>query len=260
MALLGYNGGLRGKPRTPSTSNASGIWDLDEQKIAASAGIWPSAGGDPYWANVSLLLRMDGSNGSTTFTDSSSNAFAITASGDAQISTIDPRFGTGSLTLDGNGDYLSTPADSAFAFGTGDYTVECWVYVNSGNGNNGLFTFGAENAGLCVAIVSGSWCMGFAGVSSGGSAGVMGNVGTTGTWQHLAVTRSGTYARMFIDGVQLGDVFGSSTDLYSNQLRIGYYYNNAYAINARVDEFRVTKGIARYTSNFTPPTAPFPNF
>ncbi|MFN9915406.1 MAG: LamG-like jellyroll fold domain-containing protein, partial [Pirellulaceae bacterium] len=160
---------------------------------------------------------------STTFTDSSSNAFAITSSGDAQISTTGPRFGTGSLTLDGNGDYLSTPADSAFAFGTGDYTVECWVYVNSGNGNNGLFTFGAENAGLCVAIVSGSWCMGFAGVSSGGSASVMGNVGTTGTWQHLAVTRSGTYARMFIDGVQLGDVFGSSTDLYSNQLRIGYY-------------------------------------
>lgn len=52
MALLGYNGGLRGKPRIPSTSNASGIWDLDEQKIAASAGIWPSAGGDPYWASV----------------------------------------------------------------------------------------------------------------------------------------------------------------------------------------------------------------
>lgn len=240
--------------RTSIDSNQrTGFYSPKRSRVVGSRSVG-GAGGDPYFANVSLLLHMDGSNGSTTFTDNSANNFAISAFGNAQISTTDPKFGTGSLTLDGTGDYLTTPANAAFALGTGDYTVECWVYVNSGNTNNGLFTFGNTSSGLAVAIYSSSWYM-----TATGSGGFSMGAITTGIWQHLAVTRSGTSWKMFIDGTQLGSTYTNSTDFTQDQLKIGYYYNTSYAINARIDEFRVTKGIARYTSNFTPPTAAFPN-
>jgi hypothetical protein len=209
---------------------------------------------DPSFASVSALLHMDGSNGSTTFVDSSSNEFTVSSFGNAQISTASPKYGTGALTLDGSGDYLTLPADTAFQFGTGDFTVECWVYVNSGNTNDGLFTFGGISSGLAVSILSGQWR-----VTTTGSDGTAVSSVTTGQWLHLAVSRSGTNLRMFIDGLQVGATITDSTNLSDNQLKIGYYYDSSFAINALIDEFRVTKGVARYTSNFTPPTAAFPN-
>jgi hypothetical protein len=209
---------------------------------------------DPNFSSVSLLLRMDGTNGSTTFTDSSSNAFAVTAFGNAQVTTTDPRFGTGALALDGSGDYLTVAADADFQFGTGNFTVECWVYVNSsGNSNNGLFTFGGTSSGLAVAVYQGQWYL----TTAGGGGTAMGSF-TTGIWQHLAVARSGSSLRMFINGTQTGSTLTNSTNLSDNALKVGYYYSSSFSINARIDEFRVTKGIARYTSNFTPPTEPFP--
>ena len=253
--MIGFNSGLLGVRRVPTTGTASGLWVLNEQVLAQRAGIWPAgAGGDPNFANVSVLLHMDGTNGSTTFTDSSSNAFAVTASETAQITTTDPKFGTGALTLDGSNDYLAVVADADFQFGTGDFTVECWVYLNSGNNNNGLFTFGGTNSGLAVAAYDGNWAL----TMTGSDGFPMGAV-TLSTWQHLAVTRSGTSLRMFIDGTQLGSTLTNSTDLATNQLKIGYYYSSSYSINAKIDEFRVTKGVARYNATFTPPTAPFPD-
>lgn len=258
MALLGYNGGLRGKPRIPSTGNASGLWDLEEQKIAQGAGIWPSTGGDPYWADVSLLLRMDGSNGSTAFADLSDYGHSITANGSAQVTTTDPKFGTGALALSAtSSDYLSTPANSAFEFGTEDFTVECWVYLNSYHSNNGLFTFGGTGDGLALAVYFGDWSL-----TDVGSNGFSMGPAATLEWQHIAISRSGTTVKMFVNGAQIGSslTFTRSFLDPSNSLKIGYYYNPSFGINAKVDEFRVTKGVCRYNANFTPPTAPFPNF
>ena len=223
------------------------------------AGVVPAQVGgekDPSWANVSLLLHMNGSNGSTTFTDNSSNAHTITVFGNAQISTSDPKFGTGALTLDGTGDYLRTPANEGFAFGTGDFTVECWCYATVISDNDGLFTFGGTSTGLFLALYQGTWTLGTAG--SGGTG--MGSASTDlNTWRHVAVTRSGTSLRLFINGVQRGSTLASSANLSNNQLKIGYYYSETFGFVGKVDEFRVTKGVARYASNFTPPTAPFPD-
>ena len=79
------------------------------------------------------------------------------------------------------------------------------------------------------------------------------------TWRHVAVTRSGTSLRLFINGVQRGSTLTSSANLSDNQLKIGYYYSETFGFVGKVDEFRVTKGVARYTANFTPPTVPFPD-
>ena len=250
--MLGLNGGLMGVRKVPTTGTASGVWDQNEQSVARRASIWPYGPGvDPDFANVSLLLHMDGTNGSTTFTDVSANAFAVTAFGNAQVTTTDPKFGTGSLTLDGTGDYLTVAADADFQFGTGDFTVECWVYVNS-VGNTGLFTFGGTSSGLAVNLFSGQWNL----TTSGAGGSALASI-TTGAWQHLAVTRSGSSLRMFINGTQIGSTVTNTTNLSDNALKIGYYYDTSYTINARVDEFRVTKGVARYTANFTAPGTPF---
>jgi hypothetical protein len=198
---------------------------------------------------------MDGDNDSTTFADSSSNNIAVTAYGNAKVITADPKIGSGILALDGNASYLETAASSALALGAGDFTVECFAFVNSGNTNDGLFTFGPSGAssGLALAIYNGNWYL--TQVGQGGQN--MGAV-TTGSLQHVAATRSGVTLRLWIEGAQLGPSIYSTTNFTDNRLIIGWYYTSSFAINARVDEFRVTKGVARYTSPFTPPAGPFP--
>jgi hypothetical protein len=223
---------------------------------AMPVSLAPTDPTDPNFANVSLLLHMDGSNGSTTFTDSSSNAFTVTPFGNAQISTTDPKFGTGALTLDGSGDYLTLAVNSAFQFGTGDFTVECWVFPNNASANAGLFQIGTGDAAgsLSVNTFNEQWRVTDVGIGGANMTSV-----TAGAWQHLAVTRSGTSVRMFINGVQAGSTLTWSTNFSQNQLNIGFYFSTSFAIDARIDDFRITKGIARYTANFTPPIAPFPD-
>ena len=85
--------------------------------------------GDPFYSAVSMLLPMDGTNGSTTFTDSSLNAITVTAVGNAQVSTTQAKYGGASAYFDGSGDYLDTAGTGiATAFGTGDFTIEFWYY------------------------------------------------------------------------------------------------------------------------------------
>lgn len=122
-------GGAIGRRLVPTTASAPGVWQLGEVESGRRAGIWPST--DPFWASTMLLLRMDGANNSTAFTDLSSTPKAVTANGDAKVSTAQSQFGGASLLLDGNGDYLSFPASADFAPGTGDFTVECWIRFTS---------------------------------------------------------------------------------------------------------------------------------
>jgi hypothetical protein len=212
--------------------------------------------GDPDFANVSLLLHMDGSNGSTTIVDSSSNGHIISVFGNAKLTTSDKKYGTAALTLDGTGDYLTVPAGSGFQLGTGDFTVECWCKPAVISGNDGLFTFGGTSSGLSVSLYQNNWYLG----TSGGGGTLMGSASSDlNVWRHVAVTRSGTSLRMFIDGTQKGSTITNSANLSDNQLKVGYYYSSSFPFNGLIDEFRVTKGVARWTANFTPPTAPFPD-
>jgi hypothetical protein len=154
--------------------------------------------------------------------------------------------------LDG-GDYLTLPDRPAFQFWTNDFTVECWFYTNSGNTNSGLFAFGGRSSGLNVSIYEGNWR-----VSLSGSGGTTFDAVTLNTWQHFAITRSSGLLRVFVNGIKKLEA-NAPVNLTDNQLKIGYYYSADYTISGRYDEFRVLKGVARYTDNFTPPAGPFPN-
>lgn len=256
--MIGLNGGLIGAVKSPSQSSAIGVWTLNEQINIRRQGLWPVAG-DEFFANVSLLLHCDGTNGSTTIVDSSGSPKTVTAVGNAQISTAQSNlFGGGSLLLDGNGDYLSVNSSSAFDFGTNSFTVEAWVrltsisgdfFIASASGNNGLF-FGYNLSN------NNGWGWGRAGVAWDYTSGI---TATTGTWYHLALCRDGTSMRLFVDGTQAGTTQTNSTsyNLSQTSLTIGSQGAGFY-LNGYLDEVRITKGVARYTSNFVAPTAPFP--
>jgi hypothetical protein len=238
---------------------------------AASAPAVPT---DPFFANVSLLLHGDGANGSTTIIDSSPSPKTVTAVGDAQINTTvtDPfgRTGVGVMAFDGTGDYLSAGSNSSFAFGTGDFTIECWLYRSSSNQQN--FSGLVQTVSSLAAPASTSnWQLGFGGSPFSNVNSLTFFIGTASnftlnnsnvlpaqTWVHVAVSRQGNLFRLF----EAGQLVGSGTATFSlaeSTLWVGVNRGGNSFFDGYIDDLRITKGVARYTANFTPPTAPFPD-
>ena len=251
--MLGFNGGLMGVKRDQKRTTP-GLWFPNERAIIESA--------DPYFANVSLLLHMDGSNGSTTFTDSSNNALTVTANGNAQISTGQSRFGGASGSFDGTNSWLACPSSYRLSFGTDDFTIELFVYFNA-LGQAGIYetpavgASGSRNDGFVLYMTSANKLDLFS-VSS--NRGASATTFTTATWYHIALVRLAGVASYFIDGVKDATTFTFSTNCTDSTPVIGRFVDTSSSMfNGYMDEVRVTKGVARYTANFTPPPAPFPN-
>lgn len=241
--------------RTSIDSNQrTGFYSPKLSRVVGSRQVAASAT-DPNFANVSLLLRCDGSSGSTTFTDLSTNAHAITAVGTAQVSTAEKQFGTGSLSVGFSGTgYIDTPASSTFSF-PGDFTIECWAKFDASQPGalSTLFELNSYLNGLMVRSDNtyvNNTAIGWTGL-----------VNTS--WRHLAITRSGTTVRWFRDGTvdAYAQTLSGTINSVNGKLRFGADIHTAGGNPMRgyIDEIRVTKGVARYTANFTPPTEPFPD-
>ena len=184
--------------------------------------------------------------------------------GDAKLSTAVSKFGGSSMSFDGSGDYLSANPIGAGDLGTGDFTIEYWMNasaVGSYSGPAGT----QEVAGFATA---GMWrCLNRFNSSNGiyfayttGSTFVDITFTATnyndGTWHHVAYVKSGTSLKAYVDGTQVGTAATVTQSLTSGKkLTLGYNpQDNAY-YTGYVDDLRITKGYARYTSNFTPPTS-----
>jgi hypothetical protein len=221
----------------------------------------PPPGGDPNFANVSLLLHMNGTNGGTSFVDSSSSAKTITAFGNAQTSTAQSKFNGSSGLFDGNGDEVYTATGlTDLDFGTGDWTIECFARWASISNYQTIYDRGYTDAnGLLIQTGNGTgtWI-----VYTSGSSRVTetSSSPSTGVWYHYAIVQSGTTITIYRDGVAAGS--GSNTVSLSSASAssIGAKYTNAsFGFAGNLAEFRITKGVARYTSDFTPPSAAFPD-
>ena len=223
---------------------------------------------DPYIGNVSLLLHGDGTNGSTTIIDSSPNPKTVTAFGDAQISTAQSKFGGASIAFDGTGDYVEVNGTNAsLEMGSGSWTVEMWVY-HTARASAGLtsslydslaLSSGTTNA-IRLRITSfGNLTFYRYGTPVFTSSAVI----SLATWTHVAVVKDGSTLNFYLNGTNVGSI--ADTVTYTNGLNrpiLGAdgFDPGSVLFNGYIDELRITKGIARYTSNFTPPTAPFPDF
>ena len=218
-------------------------------------------GTDPYTV---LLLKGNGTNGSTTIIDSSPSPKTVTAVGNAQISTAQSKFGGASIAFDGAGDYLIVPSTGTPGdFGTGDFTVELWTFLVSrvntypclvGN----YSTFGAGSFALFAGHGSAGTTKYQLALNGTGFPSI--NAGTIiyNAWAHIAVVRSGPTISLYLNGVSIGSVT-SSANLTgtTGSLWIGSTGDNLTRgeINGYINDLRITKGFARYTSNFTPPGA-----
>ena len=203
--------------------------------------------GRPVDLKTVLLMHCDGANNSTSFFDNSVYGKTLTAAGDAKMTTANKKFGTAAATFDGTGDTITAASSSDFAFGTGDFTVEMWVYIISWNSSalyqipvTSGFQFGREGTTT-------KWGVAEAGVAWRVQSSTL---PSTGVWHHVAATRSGTTTRVFLDGTIVAS--GTDTSNYAQgSLVIGGSFTG------QIDELRVSKGIARYTANFTPATEAF---
>ena len=213
-------------------------------------------GGDPYYSAVSLLLSMDGTNGSTTFTDSSLNALTVTAVGNAQISTTQSKYGGASGYFDGAGDYLSIAANAAINLSSSDFTIEFWIRP-APKTNAVDAAFGYSNY-ACMFYHNGTnWTLELSSTGFSNQL-VISCAVTLNDWQHIAIVRSGSSIVVYKDGISSATgTFSGTVATSGRNLRIGDN-GNSQNINGYIDDFRITK-YARYQSSFTPPAQAHPN-
>ena len=168
----------------------------------------------------------------------------------------------GSVEFDGTGDYLTPSADADFNLGTGDFTIEAWVYpsaVGGGvfhmSGTSGGFTTSTTNTlGLGISSGSSKWKL-YAGGSTSDLGGSL-HTPALNTWLHIAIVKTGGNTKMYVGGVE-AESRSDSTNYDFNNIVIGGYYSTSYTWNGKISNFRIVKGTAVYTSNnFTVPTAP----
>lgn len=218
-----------------------------------------SGAGDPNYNDVSLLLHMDGANGSTTFTDNSSNTFTQ-ASSTASLTTSDLKFGTAGGDFTTSGHTLKFTNDPAFRFGTGDFTIEGWFKPTQTGTEKSVCGVGTNTSDGFTLFLSPSQII----FRANGQTDLTVNSLTISqsSYTHIAWVRSGNTRSIFVNGVLVGsDTLSFNVSNTSNPFALGSLdtSGSSFRYIGYIDEFRVTKGVARYTSNFTPPTAAFPN-
>jgi len=223
-----------------------------------------SATGDPYYSAVSLMLSMDGTDGSTTFTDSGPNALAVTATS-VTISTTQSKYGGASASFNGTSSSLDVAA--GITLGTSDFTLEGWIYLTSlppntifnagtiidlrNTDTNDSMFFGITPSGsIYIYVINGNKIQ-----SANGAIAI-------NTWYHVAVVRKNSSTAMYLNGTQVSSSWADTTNypaVTGRSFRIGKSVFVGYPsyLNGYIDDFRISR-FARYVSNFTPPTAALP--
>jgi len=182
--------------------------------------------------------------------------------GDAHVENSVKKYGTGSMQFDGTTGYLEAPASRLFDFGDGDFTIEFWMYNQSDSDDRGgIFElYVNDNNYLRLFRQTGNQLE--VQVSNAGSRNV--DISTSITedqWTHIALVVNNGTMTVYKDGTSVGsDGLFTLPDLSSAQVLVGLdLLNTARWYTGYIDDLRVTKGVARYTANFTPPAAKLPN-
>jgi len=252
---------------TPNLSMTQAGPTSDGWLSSADWNTFNNAGGGAGDPNIVLLMAGSGTAGSTSFPDTSYIQATLTPFGNTQVVASPSEYGNGSASFDGNGDYITAPSNPAYAFGTGDFTIEGWIYLNTYGGGGYSILGGTivdtQNAGGDpFAIIVLTTTTGNLIVWRGGP--VLTSVGTIplNTWTFFTVVRSSGTLTIYLNGA-----YDSSTsftfNLTASSMTIGATIDgraaNTYLkYNGYMNDLRLSK-IAQYASAFTPPVAPFPS-
>ena len=212
-----------------------------------------------------LALPLVGSDDDVSNSVNSGSATKVTTSTNAVASSASSNFYAGSWYFDGSGDYLDvTESNNCFDFGTGDFTIELWAYLDNacdliGTANNSVY-LGSSKSGWIIRRFDSGIKFGYQSNNSWIFEQLFGTEGSRDKWNHISITREGNAIRCFSNGVQQGSDFTNSTDFISTEgyCRIGGGYGSTgLLVNGYIQDVRIYKGIAKYTSNFVvPATSP----
>ena len=206
-------------------------------------------------SDTGILLK----GGDAGIIDKAQAVKSVKLVGDTKSSTTQSKYLTSSMYFDGTDDYIGLNDQLGSAYGTGDFTIETWVYMTSAPSNyyyiwaQGSSTSGTNNFGVYYqSNVLKVW-------HNGGAAITGTNALSLNTWHHVALSREGTSLKLFLDGTQEGSTATNSSNITSSAtgLTIARWIEigDTGAWTGYISDLRITKGLARYTSNFTPPTA-----
>ena len=237
--------------------------DADDPTIATAKGYTVFGSVPP---STALLLNFNGTNGSTTFTDSSPNGLTVTVGGNAAISTTEKKFGSGSgaFSISGNDDYITVEHNANFTFDASDlFTVECWYYPTSWTAYSWIVSKGGDFDGT-----GREWAFGvgdgaiLAYRQTGGDVMYSASASISlNQWVHLAWSHDGRTLRLFVDGVLAGQtVWGTQNGIGGDNGRVWVgkfldYVGIQHDAPGYIDDLRIVKEAALYTANFTPPAA-----
>lgn len=205
--------------------------------------------------NTSLLLS--GTNAAIIDFSEQTNIETV---GDTKISTVQSRWGSSSISFDGTGDYLIIPSSGYYGYGTGDFTIEFWLRMTSSAINqtlvSNLTSVSSTNPHLYFKSSDSRVYYWTANADR-----ITGNILALNTWYHIAVSRASGSTRLFVDGQQAGSTYVDANDYgAAAPVGVGTYFSGGIPVTSNtlsgfIDDLRITRGIARYTANFTPPTA-----
>jgi hypothetical protein len=173
--------------------------------------------------------------------------------GDAKSIASVRKFNTNNIYFDGAGDYLNIPGSPSLIL-PGDFTIEMWIYPTNVTGTYNLLTLGSETtARYVVFIVNGALTTNIYGSVSV----TLGGTISINTWTHVAVVRSGSTIKGYLNGTVLGTTDANSATIGNiNGAKVGSDASGASVYVGYIDDLRITKGLARYTANFTVPSEP----
>ena len=227
------------------------------------------AGGDPDFASVTALFHADGADNDTTSTDSSLSARALTAFGNAKISTTQSKWGGSSFAFDGAGDYWTAAHDAGLNLGSGLFAIEMFVYLNSLTGYQAFVSKKATGQNfrayqIYKSDAADNQKLYFTATANDTSWGIVlasaANALSVTTWHFIQVIRTtGNVWKLYVDAVEKAS---STTALTiadtTNPLVLGISLtSNDAPMNGYIDDFRITKGVSRTA---VVPSAAFPNF
>ncbi len=184
-------------------------------------------------------------------------AKTVTVNGNAKLSTSQKKFGTASLALDGTTDYISLASQADFSFGTGNWCIEAWLYptatgtyrtlfdLRTGSADTGGIILGLSDINALYFYYNGNYRIG-----------PVGSV-PINTWTHVALAKVSGTTRAFVNGTQVGSDYIDGNNYAARPVRVGADPNGNYAFTGYIDEVRISKGVGRYSSNFTAPTSAF---
>ena len=231
---------------TWAVGNTLSYYDTDGTTLLAS-GVIESIDGN----YVNLTSRCLGFE---TITDRTPTTIYV--QGNAKLSTAQKKYGVSSLALDGTTDSITAPTQPDFNFGTTDFCIEAWVYptttgtyrtvfdLRATTGDANGIILGINDVNQLYFFYNGNYRVGAAGTVP------------LNTWSHVAISKSSGSTKLWINGSQIGSTYTDSNNYPQRGVRVGADPNGNFAFTGYIDDVRISKGVPRYTTTFTPSATP----